>query len=206
MTNLSTSHLKSVGGNLFLNMKTGTKSILFGSHQFIIHPIVLFLAWWKLYGFPFDPRLWVVFAVHDLGYFSKPNIDGPEGEKHVEFGANIVGRLFGPAWRDLCLYHSRFYAKRSNKLFSRLCVADKLAIVLEPWWFYLPRIWLSGEVKEYVNAASLEKYANEGRDISSVKAWHSSMIKYLRDWIQEHKDKHEDTWTLLPKGDEKWDN
>ena len=67
-------------------MKVGTKSVLFGAHQFLIHPPFVALAWWKLYGFPFDPRLWVAFYVHDIGYLGKPNMDGSEGESHVELG------------------------------------------------------------------------------------------------------------------------
>jgi hypothetical protein len=80
------------------------------------------LAWWKLYGFPFDPRLWMAFFVHDLGYIGKPNPDGPEGKSHVELGVAIMG-VFGTTWADFCRYHSRFYAKRDNAAFSRLCVA-----------------------------------------------------------------------------------
>lgn len=75
-------------------MKIGTKSVLFGAHQFLIHPLFVALAWWQLYGFPWDPRLWVAFFVHDLGYLGKPNMDGPEGESHPWLGARIMGRLF----------------------------------------------------------------------------------------------------------------
>jgi hypothetical protein len=83
-------------------MKIGTKSVLFGAHQFLIHPIILFIAWLKEYGVSsvligyrlvwvetrlnnresfrnlqqrsvhagiWDPRLWVAFFVHDLGYW-----------------------------------------------------------------------------------------------------------------------------------------
>ena len=75
-------------------MKIGTKSILFGAHQFLLHPLFVALAWWQLYGFPWDPRLWVAFFVHDLGYWGKPNMDGPEGEEHPLLGAAIMGRLF----------------------------------------------------------------------------------------------------------------
>jgi hypothetical protein len=55
-------------------MKVGTKSVLFGAHCFLIHPFFVAAAWIKLYGFPWDPRLWIAFFVHDLGYFGKPNI------------------------------------------------------------------------------------------------------------------------------------
>ncbi len=40
-------------------MRIGTKSVVFGAHQFWIHPFFVFIAWWRLYGFPWDPRLWV---------------------------------------------------------------------------------------------------------------------------------------------------
>lgn len=75
-------------------MNIGTKSVLFGAHQFLIHPLFVALAWWRLYGFPWDPRLWVAFFVHDLGYWGKPNMDGEEGEQHPMLGARIMGWLF----------------------------------------------------------------------------------------------------------------
>lgn len=71
-------------------MKVGTKSVLFGAHCFLLHPLFVAIAWIKLYGFPFDPRIWIAFFVHDLGYWGKPNMDGVEGETHVEFGARIM--------------------------------------------------------------------------------------------------------------------
>ena len=75
-------------------MKIGTKSVLFGAHCFFLHPWFVEAAWWKLYGFPWDPRLWVAFFVHDIGYLGKPNMDGPEGELHPMVGADICGKLF----------------------------------------------------------------------------------------------------------------
>ena len=67
-------------------MKVGTKSVLFGAHS-VIHPFYVGLAWRKLFGIPWDPRLWLAFALHDIGYISSPNLEGPEGERHVELGA-----------------------------------------------------------------------------------------------------------------------
>lgn len=75
-------------------MNIGTKSVLFGAHCFFIHPFFVALAWWRLYGFPWDPRLWVAFFVHDLGYLGKPNMDGAEGEEHPWLGAKIMAALF----------------------------------------------------------------------------------------------------------------
>lgn len=212
-------------------MRTGTKSVLFGAHAFWLHPWFVALAWWKLFGFPWDPRLWVAFFVHDLGYFGKPNMDGPEGETHPYWAANVMYRLFDVGvprqwtkricdriwgdrnehahfrWYDFVLYHSRFLAKRDRAQPSLLCVADKLAVALEPWWLYLPRVIATGEIREYMSLAAVRdpasKYAGEpptkyesmGLDLSSRRAWFLNMTDYLRRWAYEHRDGRADTWT-----------
>lgn len=210
-------------------MKIGTKSVLFGGHCFFIHPFFVALAWTKLYGFPTDIRLWVSFFVHDLGYWGKPNMDGAEGETHVLLGANIMHWLFdrpspkarrlgyswlrGTTWRDFCLCHSRFYAKQLGLMYSKLCVADKLAVCLEPWWLYLFRVTLSGEVHEYMALAGGKKgskYAGEPNskyvsmklNTGTKRDWFVGMTMYLREWVEEHKDMKEDTWTPSKKQSE----
>ena len=179
-------------------MKIGTKSVLFGAHCFFLHPWFVAWGWWKLYGFPFDPRLWVAFFVHDIGYLGKPNMDGPEGETHVELGARIMERLFGKSWGDFSRYHSRFYAKKDGRNPSRLCAADKLCITLTPAWLYLPMVNWTGEIKEYM-AMSVQngntKYAFMSIDHKSQRQWYANMQSYLVKWVAEHKDGREDTWT-----------
>lgn len=88
-------------------------------------------------------------------------MDGVEGELHPEFAADIALDYLDDPWgaftpfsvtanySKLCLYHSRHYAKRSGVEPSRLCWADKLSIKYDPWWFYLFRAKLSGELTEY---------------------------------------------------------
>ena len=149
-----------------------------------------------MYGFPWDPRLWAAFFVHDLGYFGKPNMDGAEGERHVEWGAGVMGKLFGKEWEEFTLYHSRFYAKKNEKRFSALCVADKLAICITWRWLYLFQVNLTGEVHEYM------KLADKMSDLEVVypspeaqRTWHSGMTKYVRSWVNEHRDGRQDTWT-----------
>lgn len=205
-------------------MKIGTKSVLFGAHQFLIHPLFVALAWWQLYGFPWDPRLWVAFFVHDLGYWGKPNMDGPEGEEHPWLGARIMGALFDDPdqiycvspgcegcatcdrahegafrWHDFTLYHSRFMAKSHDKACSRLCVADKLAGCLEPDWLYLARVIATGEIAEYMAIAAHKeggKYKNEAIDHDAGRrAWRRSVKAYLLRWVAEHRDGRADTWT-----------
>lgn len=194
---------------VFRKMPIGTKSVLFGAHCFFIHPVLLFVSWWRLYGFPWDPRLWVAFVVHDLGYWGKPNMDGEEGELHPYLGAKVMGFLFDKKkpdnksyplpseywyWHDFTLYHSRFLAKKNGAQFSRLCVADKYVIATEPAWLYLPRVRFTGEIKEYMKDAA----KNSNGDIpvqESESAWYAAVQKYVLGWVQEHKDCRPDTWT-----------
>lgn len=172
-------------------MKIGTKSLLFGVHQFAIHPWFVAWAWWRLYGFPLDPRLWVAFIIHDWGYWGKPNMDGPEGEQHPEFAARIAGRLFGPEWYYFCRYHSRFLAKLDGMPYSRLCVADKLAITLCPEWIYLPLARLSGELPEYMEGKGA-RTPSQGR---TPNEWYRDVRRYCGDWAITHANGHQDTWT-----------
>jgi hypothetical protein len=188
-------------------MNVGTKSVLFGAHQFLIHPFFVAIAWWKLYGFPLDPRLWLAFFLHDLGYVGKPNMDGSEGEQHPYFGAILMGIFFGIEWYDFCLFHSRFMAKRHGMNYSRLCVADKLAVSIEPWWLYLPRVILSGEIKEYMRIGSSResKYDGEpGQEYTkalkadgSKRGWFKACSWYLDQWAYEHRNLKVDIWTRI---------
>lgn len=107
-------------------MTVGTKSVLFGAHCFLIHGFFVARGWSTLWGFPWDPRLWAAFFVHDLGYLGCGDMDGREGEEHVHLGAKIMGLLFGDSWADFTLRHSRYWAKKHGVRVSRLCYADKL--------------------------------------------------------------------------------
>jgi hypothetical protein len=187
-------------------MTIGTKSVLFGAHQFLIHPWFVAAAWWRLYGFPADPRLWVAFFVHDLGYLGKPNMDGPEGETHPELGADIMWRLFdrwsigadgrpSRAWHDFVLFHSRYYAKQQGRPFSMLCVADKLAIALTPAWLYLPMVRLTGEAREYMTRESRQSSRHWTPERRDVRRWYVNCQAWCRAWALEHRDCREDSWT-----------
>lgn len=191
-------------------MKVGTKSILFGAHAFWLHGFFVARAWTHLYGFPYDPRLWFAFFLHDLGYFNKPNMDGAEGETHTEFGAKIMHWLFDnhyhinneddiqhPTyfWYDFCLYHSRYYSKKYNKPVSKLCYADKLSFVYTPKWLYIPMAKASSEIYEYLDHskyAESEHWKPTGDDIN---LWYDQLKIYIKNWVIEHIDGNEDTWT-----------
>ena len=57
-------------------MRIGTKSVLFGAHMFFLQSLFVFVSCWRLYGFPRDPRLFVAFVAHELGYFGMDSVEG----------------------------------------------------------------------------------------------------------------------------------
>lgn len=188
-------------------MRVGTKSILFGGHCFLLHGFFVAWAWTKLYGFPRKLALWLAFFVHDLGYWGKPNMDGEEGQKHPELGAEIVGFFFGEEWQTFTLCHSRHYADLHGLPVSRLCVADKLATTLVPPWLYLLLVRASGEIHEYLqnwenaivqgNArVRLHHKAAQHAWSSRERAWQVGLFNYFRAWVSEHHEAGEDRWAM----------
>ena len=159
-------------------MKVGTKSLLFGVHQFIIHPIVVYRAWKYLYGRP-TWREVICIIIHDWGYWGKPNMDGVEGERHPELGAKIALKLFGIKYRDLCIYHSRHYARLTGDEPSKLCWADKLSISMEAKWFYLLRARLSGEIKGYREMSDAAGFINLNQSDSEWFDWISGWMEEM---------------------------
>ena len=178
-------------------MKVGTKSLLFGAHQFILHPIFVFIAWWKLYGFPNKIQYYVAFIVHDWGYWGKPNMDGEEGETHPEVGARIMHKLFDTdsfKWYNFTLYHSRFYAKRNSRAISKLCIADKYAFLIPHKWLYMLLVNTSGEINEYLTNSR----KREGKDLSTNRTqWYYHVTRYMIDYCLEHKDNVNASWTKI---------
>jgi hypothetical protein len=142
--------------------------------------------------------------LHDVGYFSKRDMDGADGETHVELGARIMTLLFGDSWGAFTAAHSRYWAKRHGRQVSRLCVADKLAFVLTPAWLYLPMAKATGELAEYMlrakerQAGSAHFTVVECAQLNSQDAreWLTGLKSYTRRWIEEHKDGGVDHWTV----------
>lgn len=150
-------------------MNVGTKSILFGVHQFLWHPWTVGRAWRHIHGRWPSLNKWICIFVHDLGYWGCPNMDGAEGKEHPVKGAMLASKLVSWAARLrgksrrgswsvaaesywFTLGHSTHYAnKHLGGVVSDLYLADKASILFDPPWFYLLRGWLSGEVAEYVS-------------------------------------------------------
>lgn len=189
-------------GPVRIGLSVGTRSLLYGAHCFLIHPWFVAWGWRRLYGFPWDPRLWFVFFCHDIGYWGLAAMDDARGELHPIEGSRIVGALFGSRWAAFTRYHSRFLAKRDGVPFSPLCAADKLAIVLTPWWLYLPMAWATGELAEYRALAQTRTAQGEPKFHASgvppgheLRQWYADIQLYLREWVAEHRDGRADTWT-----------
>lgn len=177
-------------------MRIGTRSLLYGAHALWLHPIVVGIAFWRLYGFPWDLRLWASFVLHDIGYWSTADMDGRTGQSHVELGGRIMSALFGGAWGEFVLRHSRYWVRRHGGELSRLAAADKLAFAMTPWWIYLPMARATGELAEYM-AVSQDRQAGdrsfteaERRALASgnARAWLGALQSYTMRWVQVHKD------------------
>ncbi len=74
-------------------MTVGTKSVLFGVHQFIWHPATVVLAWRRLYGRWPGLYEFIAIACHDLGYIGCTDMDGPSGRRHPVRGAVIAAGI-----------------------------------------------------------------------------------------------------------------
>lgn len=161
-----------------LNLQPGTETVRMRRH---------------VYASLFDPRLWIAFMIHDLGYWGKPNMDGEEGERHPEWACRKMNRWFGAPWGAFVLTHSRFYAKKMKLPISPLCYADKLAITLQPAWLYLPTVRATGEIREYLKMAEVN---SQGKVSGKSEAkWYREMQAYVVKWVEEHKDGRADSWT-----------
>lgn len=160
-------------------MRIGTKSLLFGVHQFVIHPIIVAWAWLIIYREWPKLHEWAAIITHDLGYFGCANMDGAEGEAHPEkmaqwwlsFGAFVGFAPFAARVAVEIIGHSRYHAAKNNLPLSKLFRPDKLAITLYPLWLYLLLGNLSGEIKEYMARCRAGKYADVVKSTKTQTQW-----------------------------------
>lgn len=160
-------------------MKVGRKSLLFGVHNIIWHPITVYVAWVKLYKEYPTWREAFCILIHDWGYWKCNDMDGKDGQEHPYAAACILRRL---GWEDkyikLCMFHSRTFANNHMAKPSKLCWADKLSMCYDPVGFYLFRARLSGELKEYrsMSAAS---------GLCSIQQSDKEWFRCIRDFLSE---------------------
>jgi len=175
-------------------MKVGTKNLLAGAHCLLVHPFMVWRAWRRLFGTTWDIRVICACFLHDIGYFHRDEMEGPNGEEHVILGARIMGWLFGPEWADECYRHSRYWSRRMGLPVSRLCLADKLAFAITPAWLYIPMARWTGELAEYMQR-SKERQAGDRSftdeellllNSGDPRSWLLGLQRYTLRWVERH--------------------
>lgn len=145
-------------------MNIGTRTVLFGIHQFLIHPYYVWRAWYIVYGERPSFRETICIILHDIGYLGKGDLNGEEGVFHPELGAFIAAQLWPKtnSWEtNLILGHSRQYADMKGMKTSKLCLPDKLSILLYPEWLYIFLGRLSGEIAIYKEEMGYNEITDE---------------------------------------------
>ena len=155
-------------------MTLGTKTLLFGVHQVIIHPLLVTISWIRLYhSFPNWKELFCIF-IHDWGYWGKPNLKNADGDTHPQLGANIAEKLLGSEWRDFILGHSSFYVVRNNIKASKLLAPDKYFHCLIPLWAYKILAVPTGEFRHYRDIKHCRQVADQSE---TDKEWYDKLRK-----------------------------
>lgn len=158
-------------------MKIGTRSVLFGYHQFLLHGCFVAAAWVRLFGWTWQWQRWASFFVHDIGYLGKPDMDGVEGETHPLLGGQLMFWLTGDMnWFFDALFHSRTFADNHKRAVSQLCYADKLAFLMYPRWLLKALYAMSGEFEEYRQRRYSAGVKNRCEPMS-FNEWHAQAVK-----------------------------
>lgn len=116
-------------------MTEGTKSLLIGCHNFIIHPLMVIKAWhWWFKTWP-EPWQIVCIFIHDLGLAGRQYLSDPAAKKgHWRLGASWAKRLFGEKGFLFCAGHT----PDSMEPRSDLWYADKASWLVAPlWWLWM---------------------------------------------------------------------
>jgi len=164
-------------------MRRGTKSLLFGCHQVIIHPIFVLVGWIVLYGWSsLTLSVLTAILIHDWGYWQCHSMDGDDGIMHP-IRLSWLRRISKPDPYDIqeeVWYHSRHLCKMMNRSPSRLCWADKLGTAMMPSWLWAIQAWASGEGFEYMENIHGHDYNDpEPMNLLGLVRFH---VKYKRLW------------------------
>jgi hypothetical protein len=183
-------------------MPVGTRTLLFGCHQFIIHPVFVLLASWRLFGLRYmmNWREWLAAFVHDWGYWGCADIDGIDGAHHPirSVSGTIVSRILGTYMDITTAYNLRHYIQRHSwfaitKIYmesiygvpepflSRLYYSDKLGSAMVPSWLWATQAWLTGEGVEYLQNSHHKYDALRGLSTEECQAasWYT-LYKFHR--------------------------
>lgn len=187
-------------------MKIGTKSLLFGCHQFLLHPYYTFKGWVALYGWDSKGYSWwkliICFIIHDWGYWGCKDMDGEEGEKHPIKMAEWVRCHIDTEkeWNRYALlvkFHSRFLAKKNLESPSPLCWADKVGTALMPSWLWVFLGRLTGELDEYMTAM---KRKESGMTATDPVEYHKEYREVIAGLLFENGIPEKEAWAFINLG------
>ena len=180
-------------------MRRGTKSLLFGCHQVLLHPWYVLRGWGHVYGWgwkngPWRWHLLLAMVIHDWGYWGCREMDGEDGMRHPERIANwVAGKpaMMVPRFYLLrhrlykaVLLHSRWYAREVGEKPHRLCWADKAAAALMPSWLWAILAHLSGEGYEYMDLLRYEIHGDgEQHTIRNLIGFHGRLRKWFGEQV-----------------------
>lgn len=133
-------------------MRLGTKSLLWGCHQFLLHPIFTFVGWVLLYGWgTLSVPILLAIIIHDWGYWGCREMDGHDGVCHpIRFMGRFESHSWSQAMWEQIWRHSRHMCKELGDTPSDLCWADKLGTALMPSVLWATLAYVSGEGWEYM--------------------------------------------------------
>lgn len=125
-------------------MREGTKSVLFGCHNPILHGIFVLMAWRLEYKS--WPKWWELIGIflHDIGVWGRQYLSDDKAKiGHWRLGASwtsvIVAYLHGPS-KDAYLFVAGHCPKESGAIKSKLWKPDKRVWIVAPmcllWWNY----------------------------------------------------------------------
>ena len=133
-------------------MKEGTKSLLFGCHNPIMHGTWVLLTWRIQYKS--WPKWWQIICIylHDIGIWGRQYLSDDNAKKgHWELGAwlssHIVWHIAGKRRRSYLFHRSyKFCAghcpSESQYQKSKLFMADKRSWVVAPMWWLWWNYWV----------------------------------------------------------------
>lgn len=153
-------------------MKQGTKSFLFGAHQFIVHPLFIIIAWCKYYHH--FPKFWqlVCIFIHDIGLIGNDYLIGDNKRGHWKRGAILAQTLFYMLYSynhlDESLDLKAFYlvaghTDESGYSRSKLFIPDKICYLYIPMWWLHWCTFLEGFNGKY-SLVPAEKWVEMVRD------------------------------------------
>ena len=156
---------------------TAQRSYLAGMHNPIIHSATVIIGWIKIFKCLPSVKEILCIIVHDIGYLKQKSIDGKDNH-HPELGAQMCGKLLGSSYYNLCIAHSRDYAKQKGLPLSKLGYADKYSVLAYPDGIFKYLIKFGGEAEEYHKTTKTKKWGFPVQ-VELIKAQY-------RKWVNEN--------------------